>query len=839
MGSLWQDIRYALRMMAKTPGLTVVLAITLALGIGASTTIFSVVNSVVLRPLPYEQPDRLVRVYTEFKGNMGLDRFWVSGPEFADLRRECRTCQSVAAWSNGTASIAGGDRPVRVQAAYATHELLPTLGIKPILGRWFDKSEDKPGVDQDVIVLGYDVWQRAFGGDPSVVGRTIHVDAMPMTVLGVMPKGFDFLDRQEAWLPLNADFAKQNRGGHNFNVIVRLKPDASVTALRDELKALVTNWQKDGKIGERHSLHTDFHPMIALPFHADLVGSLSTTLWLLQGAVLFVLLISIVNVANLLLARSETRTREVAVRHALGASRRRLMRQFLTESTLQGLLGGGLGILVAVWAVDGVTALIPKSAPRANEISLDGSAVVFAVICAFIASLLFGMAPIIHARRTDLHGALKDGSKGMTATRARLRVRRGLVIGEIALAVILVIGCTVMVRSFNRLQKVELGLRPDNLLTFTLEIPTKTYPKHAGGIFWDRLQDRLRALPGVTHASLIGAMPPARPINANDIYFVGKTQIPNAIAQQIGAPPWNVDYWQRIGEDAIEALGGRIVRGRTLTRADNAEAPGVVLINEAFAKKFYKPGEDPIGQQLIISGRQGIPDDKQQKQTIVGIVADIKNAGIDKIAGTELFVPWRQWPQITNPEGDTLYPFIQTAVVRTNGDPEDLTSAIHLLVAELDPTLPISGMRTVTDLMWEAVARPRFLAFLLTCFAGIALLLAAVGIYGVMAHTVAQRTQEIGLRVALGAQPKQVRALVLRQAGVLVAGGVAIGLSTAIALQFMLDKSLRSLFYGAELSQPVLLAGVAIAVTATALLATWIPARRATKIEPTVALRSE
>jgi putative ABC transport system permease protein len=839
MGSLWQDVRYALRMMVKTPALTAVLAITLALGIGASTTIFSVVSSVILRPLPYEKPDQLVRVYTEFSGGMGLKSFWVSPPEFDDLRRECRsTCASVAAWSNGTASIAGGDRPIRVQANYATHELLPMLGVKPIIGRWFDKTEDHPG-DQEVIVLGYDVWQRAFAGDPSVIGRKIHVDAMPMTVIGVMPKGFDFLDRQEAWLPLNLDLPKTNRGGHYLHVVVRLKDGSSVAAFQQELKALVTNWQKSGIQGERHSLHTEFHPMIAVPFHADLVGSLATTLWLLQGAVLFVLLISIVNVANLLLARSETRTREVAVRHALGASRRRLMRQFLTESTLQGLLGGGLGILVAVWAVDGVTALIPKSAPRANEISLDTSSVVFAVVCAFLASLLFGMAPIIHARRTDLHGALKDGSKGMTATRARLRVRRGLVIGEIALAVILVIGCTVMVRSFIRLQHINLGMKPDNVLTFTLELPTKTYPVQAGGVFWDRLQDRLRALPGVKAASLVGGVEPKRRLNANDIYFVGKTPIPGPIARQIGAPPWNVDYWQRLGDDGIEALGARIVRGRNITRADNATAPPVVLINEAFAKRFY-PKEDPIGKRLIVSGDGGPnakPEDQVQ-QTIVGIVGDIKNAGIEKPAGTEVFIPWRQWPQIA--KGDTSeFPIIMDAVVRTDGDPQDLTAAIHTLINEMDPTLPVANMRSMESTMWEAIARPRFLAFLLTCFAGIALLLAAVGIYGVMAHTVAQRTQEIGLRVALGAQPKQVRSLVLRQAAVLVAAGVAIGLFVAVLLQVMLDKSLENLFYGAQLSQPVLLGGVALAVTATALLATWIPARRATKIEPTVALRSE
>ncbi len=834
MRSLWLDIRFALRLMAKTPALTAVLALTLALGIGASTTIFSVVHSVVLRPLPYAQPDRLVRVYTEFPGGLGLHRFWVSPPEFDDLRRECRTtCSAVAAWTTGTASISGGDRPVRVDANYATAELLPVLGVKPILGRWFDASEVHPG-DPQVIVLGYDVWQRAFGGDPTVIGRKVRVDAMPMTVIGVMPKGFDFLDRQQAWLPLTIDFEKARRSSHFLSVLVQLAPGASIQAFRDELAALTKGWQAKFIPGKQHAIHAGNHPMIGLPFQADLVGSLATTLWLLQGAVLFVLLISIVNVANLLLARSETRTREVAVRHALGASRRRLMRQFLTESTLQGLLGGALGILVAVWAVDGVTALIPQSAPRASEISLDATAVVFAVACAFVASLLFGMAPIFHARRTDLHGALKDGSKGTTATKARLRVRRGLVIGEIALAVVLVIGCTVMVRSFNRLQHVDLGMNPEHVLVFELELPDKAYPGRTGGAFWDRLQDRLRALPGAKAASLIGKRPPIRPMNANDISFVGKTPVPGAIAQQLGLPVWNVDYWQSIGDGGVEVLGARIVRGRDITRSDDANAPGVVLINEAFAKKFY-PHEDPIGQQIVVSG--GDPD-KEPHQTIVGIVADLKNAGIEKPAGTEVFIPWRQWPQIAV-GAPTEFPNIMNAVIRTDGDPEELTSALHQLVADLDPTLPVSKLQAMDDLMWEAVARPRFLAFLLTCFAGIALLLAAVGIYGVMAHTVAQRTQEIGLRVALGATPSHVRGLVLRQASMLVAAGVAIGLSAAVVLQIALDASLRNLFYGAELSQPVLLGGVAIMVAATALLATWIPARRATKIEPTIALRSE
>lgn len=833
MGSLWLDVRYALRMMAKTPALTFVLAVTLALGIGASTTIFSVVNSVVLRPLPYEHPDRLVRVYTEFVGrNMELRKFWVSGPEYDDFAKACRSCESTGAWLRGTASLSGGDRPVRVEAGYVTHTLLPLLGVRPMLGRWFDPSEDMPGADQSVVILGYDVWKSAYGGDPGVIGRKITLDAQPVTIIGVMPKGFDFLDRLQAWAPMNMDFQKQNRGGHNFNVVTRLREGVTIEQFRQELSALLEVWHKDFVPGSRHALgridldprHFGGHPMIGVPFHQDLVGSLSTTLWLLQGAVLFVLLISIVNVANLLLARSETRTREVAVRHALGATRRRLMRQFVTESLILGVLGGALGVFVAVWAVDGVTALIPKSAPRASEISLDTHAVMFAAGCAIVAALLFGVAPILHARRTDIHGALKDGSPRMTGSPTRLRVRRALVIGEIALAVVLVIGCTVMVRSFIRLQHVELGMAPDHTLSFEIELPEKTYPGVTGDVFWQRLQDRLQAIPGVSAAGVMDGAPPGRPINANDIGFVGRTPSPSG-------PQWNVDYWQVYSPGSLEALHAKIVKGRWFLPSDTVDAPHVAIVNEAFAKKFFA-GEDPIGQKIIVYG-----DMKAPQQTVVGVYADIKNAGVEKPAGTEVAIPIAQFSTIGMKTPESVRS--TGLVVRTPGDPLELVPSIHRAVAELDPTLPVSKLRTMNDLMWEAVARPRFLTFLLTSFAAIALLLAAVGIYGVMAHTVAQRTHEIGLRVALGAQPAQVRGMVLRQAGVLVAAGVALGLAAAVVLQLMLDKSLRGLFYGAELSQPVLLGGVAIAVAATALLATWIPARRATKIEPMVALRSE
>jgi putative ABC transport system permease protein len=826
MSSVVADLKFAVRLMTRGPGLTVILVLTLALGIGASTTIFSVVNSVLIKPLPYKDPDKLVRVYTEFLGKMQLRKFWVSAPEVHDLQQGCRSCESVGAWARGTASLSGGDRPVRVEAAYANHQLLPTIGVPPLLGRYFDASEDTEG-DPRVVVLGYHAWQRAFGGDPDIVGKRIHLDAIPVTVVGVMPEGFDFLFGEEAWVPSGTNFATNTRrGGHNFEVVVRLKPEASIATFRSELEALTAGWTAAAGGGEDsgpHHIRKDKHPMIAMPLHDDIVGSMSSALWMLQGAALFVLLISIVNVANLLLARSETRNREIAVRHALGARRRRLVRQFLTESVVLGGIGGALGILVAVWALDGILALIPASAPRVSEITLDTSAVIFAVACSLGASVLFGLAPILHARRADIHSSLKDGGQRTTGSKARLRVRRGLVIAEVALAVVLVVGCAVMVKSFLRLQQTELGFEPDHLLTAEIELPPKTYPDGATvNPFWHRLEDRLQVLPGVEAAAVVRGLPPLRRLNANDIHFPGRVR-------SVEDVPWNVDYWNAVGDDTFNTLGMRIVRGRGLGPQDSAGAPLVVVVNEAFANKFW-PGQDPIGQRVAVSSN----DESTIEQRVVGVVADVKQQGVERPAGTEVFITAWQSPEIVDGAFNTM-----SVVIRTKGDPAAMGPMLQKVVADLDPTLPVSKLRSMDDVLWEAVARPRFLMFLLTAFAAMALLLAGVGIYGVMAHTVAQRTHEIGVRVALGAQPMQVRRMVLRQAGTLAAIGVVIGVVAAVGLQVALGPSLRSVLYGENLGHPVLLTGVAVVVMVSALLATWIPARRATRVEPMVALRAE
>ena len=827
MSSVWADLRFAFRMLAKTPSFTAVLVITLALGIGASTTIFSVVHSVLVKPLPYRDPDRLVRLYVQWPEMMGDNKFGLSPPEYAGLVRGCTSCESVASMQRGTASLAGGDQPVRVQALYAAHTLLPMLGVDPLLGRFYDASEDRPG-DPTAVVLGHDVWRRAFGGDRSIVGRTIQLDAMPVTVVGVMPPGFDYPGGVEAWVPQRLSLDQTTGWGrHNHQVTARMKPGVSLDAFQDEITALALAMGAPAD----HPLGKAEHPLIVRPLKDEVVGSLATTLWLLQGAVLFVLLIAIVNVTNLLLARAETRTREVAVRHAVGASRGRLVRQLMTESVLFGLIGGGLGILVALWALDVTIALLPASAPRVHEIELDGTALAFALACTLASSAIFGLAPILHTLKTDIHKALKEGSPRASGSRVRLRIRGALVVAEVALAIVLLIGCVLMVTSLLRLQRVDLGFEPARALQFEIEIPEKSYPDDQVNPFWRRLQERLRALPGVEAVTLLGAPVPERPFLGNSLGLPGRTPPP-------GEDSHLADYWQIVGDDAFATLGARIVRGRGFDHRDVEGAPPGIVVNEAFVAKYLPDVADPIGVPIDITPWDApeAPGDPPAGpvQTIIGVVADVKNGGVDKPAGTEVFASVYQSRDIG--AGLERAPRV---IVRTSGDPGALAGSVQRAVAELDPNLPVDNVQTMDDVVWEAVARPRLLTFLLVAFAIVAVVLAAVGIYGVMAYNVAQRTHEIAIRLAVGAQPRHVLTMVLRQAGVLVALGAAAGLVAAAAVALSLENVLAGAMYGHSLRDPVVFVVVAAIVIGAALAATWIPARRATRVDPNLALRAE
>ena len=708
---------------------------------------------------------------------------------------------------------------MQVNAIETTENLFSVLGVRPYLGQDFPIHPKLYGPENQAII-SHRLWQSRFNGDRNVIGKVVHLNAYNYTVVGVMPAGFSFPGQTDLWQQLRWDVGGHTRFAHFMESVGRVKPGVAPERVQRELATLTARLAAENKPSNLN------WSARVVPLDREVAGLFRPALFALLGASSLLLLIACINVANLLLARAETRTREVAVRHALGANHRRLVRQFLTESLLLGLIGGALGILVAAWAVDGVTALMPKSAPRADEIRLDGIAVLFAVACAVGAALLFGLAPIVHARRTDVYSALKDGGGRTTSSKARLRVRRALVIAEIALAVVLVIGCTVMVRSLIHLQRVDVGFDPSRTLVFGVELPQKSYPGVTGDVFWSRLEQRMKALPGVESVAMLDSPLPLRPLNANDFSFPDKPM--NMLV------PANVDFNQLVNADAFAALGARIAKGRGITAADTLTAPPVVVVNEAFARRFF-PGEDPLGKRLYPTY---IPNaEKLAPSTVVGVVADIKNAGIDKPAGTELFIPREQYSRLNDPPAADN---IQYVMLRsTSADPRDLLPAVHQAMATLDPNLPLFKIDTMDDVMWEAVARPRFLTFLLSAFAVMALLLAGVGIYGVMAHTVEQRTHEIGLRIALGAQPRQVRWMVLRQAGSLAVIGAVAGIAIVTALQFALGAKMKTVLYGAALADPLVLGGVAVVVLGAALLATWIPARRATTVEPMIALRTE
>ena len=800
MAGIGRDVKFGLRMLAKSPTFAVVSVLTLGLGIGATTAIFSVVDAVVVRPLPYPEPDRLVRLYTQFP-QQKFDKFWLSAPEYFDVVHDATAFVAVASFVRAGAAISTRERPLRAAATYSTASLAATLGVQPALGRYFSAKEDLPN-QSGVAVIGDRLWRTAFGGDRDIIGRHVTIDAMPALIIGVMPPGFGFPDTDiDLYLPLGLDPAS-SRGSHGNSVVARLADGVTVEA-------------------DNHFLGPPNHLLVLWPLKDEVVGSVKTTLWILQIAVFLVLLIACANISNLLLARAEARSREIAIRNALGANRWRLVRQFLTESLVLGALGGVVGVLVAIWGVDATVALLPPSAPRASEIHVDLAVLAFAAVCALGASLLFGLAPVVHTRISSLSQALRDGTRGAGTPRQRLR--RALVVTEVALAVVLLIGSGLMTRSFIKLSRVDVGFDPQNLLTGQVEIPEKTYPGPADARgYWVGLQERLRAIPGVEAASVMTGLPPARRVNANDMELDGQTRTPDQ-------PIWNVDFWQTVGDDYDRAMRLHMVTGRWFADGDTALAPPVVVINEAFARKFF-PGVDPLGKKLRLqSNRKDVP-----AQTIIGIVHDVKQQGVDAPVGTEVYLSLRQAESIT-----ARTPSFMNIAVRGALDAKALSASVRAAVAAQDATIPLDKLRTMDEVLWEAVARPRFIAFLLAVFAGLALVLAAVGIYGVMAYTVAQRTHELGIRMALGAQTRGLRRLVLRDGLVLAGAGVAVGLLVAVAVNVALASRLASVLYDVAVVDGATFAGVSVGVFLVSAVACLVPAIRATRVDPLVALRAE
>ncbi|HXD34164.1 MAG TPA: ABC transporter permease [Pyrinomonadaceae bacterium] len=808
-----QDLRYALRMLRKNLGFTSVAIITLALGIGANTAIFSVVNSVLLRPLAFRQPQQLVRVYSEFPG-MKLNKFWISPPEMFDIQKEAKSWEAIGAWAPGSQNVGTGTEPLRVTSAAVTRGLIDVLGVQPELGRNFSPEEDLNGGPR-VALISHGLWQRAFGSEPGIIGKQIQVNSQATTVIGVMPPTFGFPpgsnDQVEVLLPFQFDPANPgSRGSHFLSVIGRLKPGVSIDQARSEMVSLMTGWKAENRA--QHLLNNPNHPVIMLPLHEDVVGSARLAVLMLMGAVGFVLLIACVNVANLLLARAEARHREFAVRLALGAGMKRMVRQFIAEGLVLVLFAAVLGTVLAVVGLQLLLLFAPDSVPRTGEIHVDLRVLGFTLGLSFVAVFLFALAPLAQIRERNLANWIRGAGQRAIAVGGQA-LRKGLVITEIALAVILVIGSGLMIRAFWKLQQVKVGFEPAKVMSFSVQLPGTVYDNPKRIQFSTNITQRLAALPGVEAASMAGGLPPLRRINANDTEVEGYQAGPDAL-------PQNIDYWNFVGTDYFKTMKIRTLEGRTFERLDEGDkALKVVVVNESLAKRFWKGS--PLGRRVNASFQ-----DPKVWLTIIGVVEDTKNAGMDKPAGPELYFPVTQ-----QQFGLTT----QNFVVRGQGDPEALIAGIRNTVREVDPSLPVYGLRPMTEVVERSMVQPRFLSILLATFASIALFLAAIGIYGVMAYAVAQRTQEIGVRMALGAQRIHVLRLIFSQGFLLLGIGVVVGLGGAFAL----TRLMKSLLFEVTATDPLTYMSVVGVLALVALLACYIPARRATKVDPLVALRYE
>jgi putative ABC transport system permease protein len=819
METLRQDVLFALRMMRKNLGFTTAAVLCLMLGIGATTGIFTVVNAVLLQPLPYSHPEQLIRVYTEFPTfpNGGLHRFWTSGPEFLDLRRDTHSWATLDAWITGGANLIGKTQPVRVMAAYVSGGLLESLAVAPITGRLISPADDAPGATA-VADISYGTWQSVFGGDPNIVGRETRLDGNKCTIIGVMPKGFQFPpgepDPAQLWSALQLDPAKPGgRGSHNYYLLGRLKPGASAAQAQGELASLVQSYGEK-RAPKTHSFNPKTHTIVSFPLQAEVVSNVRPALLMLLGAVAFVLLIASVNVANLLLARAEARRREIAIRGALGAGVARLARQFVTEGILLALCGAILGLALSYGGVRLVQLTNAGGIPRADEIAVDLRVLLFTLGTSVVTGVLFGLAPIAPLIVSGISESLKDTAASTTAAGGAQIFRRVLVAGELAMAFVLLIGCGLMVRAFWKLQEVHTGLNADEVVTMQVSLPTGTYTDAAKITdFWTRFEERIDHLPGAKSAALASGLPPLRPPNMND------TDIEGFVMKE-GGPIQNVDFYQSVSKDYFATMGIRLMDGRLFDERDMQGSPDVAIVNKTMAMTFW-PNQNPIGRRVRSGGAK-------DWCTVVGMVDDAKNAGLDRPTGTELYLPHRQ----TQGQGNTtMYVVLRSA----GGDPRSLVGTVREQLGELDSSLPIADVRLMEDVLSRAQARPRFLTLLLSLFSVVALAIATVGIYGVVSYSVERRTKEFGLRMVLGAQTGDVLGLVMKQG----AGMISIGIVAGLAAAFALTRLMASLLFGIAPTDMATFASVTAAMFGVALAACYIPAKRATRVDPIHTLRYE
>ncbi len=821
MESLLQDLRYGLRMLVKRPVFTLVAVITLALGIGASTAIFSVVNSVLLRPLPFREPERIVTLW-ENNTKDGIERDDVSPANFLDWRDRSRSFEAMASANPYSLDYQGKTEPETWQAALVSDGFFNILGVNAYLGRTFLPEEYRDGINFDdnrqvksfPVVLTYGLWQRRFGGDRALVGRTLTLDGLPATVVGVLPPEFqlNLFEREKlVYAPQAHDegWRRQRRATY-LKILGRLKPGVTIAQARAEMQTIAANLaveypQTNGGVG-----------VSTVPLPEQMIGQVRPALLILFGAVGFVLLIACANVANLLLARGAEREREFAIRAAVGAERFRLVRQLLTESLLLAFAGCAAGLMLAVWGVDAILALSPGNVPRLDQVGLDRATLLFAAGLGFVTALIFGVAPALQFSRPNLQHCLKESAQTTTGGGLRQRLRSALVVTEIALSLVLLIGAGLLLRSFFTLVQTDPGFAAERVVALQAFIWDR-YPKaEEREVYVRQVLEKLKAVPGVTAAGITTALP----FWESSI----SSSFPFTVEGRPAPPPGQEPtiYSTVATSEHFAALGMSLLRGRMFNEFDKPDAPQVVLINETLARRHF-PNEDPVGRKIVVRGRQR-GNAPPQPQEIVGVVSDVRHDGLDKEPRAEYFRPYSQ---------ASIGSIIFTA--RTAADPASLIPTLKARVWEVNPTQPIYAVETLDNLVFESLRARRFSLLLLSTFAALALALAIVGIYGVMSFATAQRTHEIGVRMALGAHRGNILRLILWQGTQLTLLGVGIGL----VLAFALTRLMETLLFGVGAADPLTFAGVSLLLAAIALLACYVPARRATKVDPMVALRCE
>jgi putative ABC transport system permease protein len=806
VADLWQDLRYAARMLARTPAFTTIAVLALALGIGANTAIFSVVNKVLLQPLPFKNPNELVIIW-ENATHLGFPKNTPSPANFIDWRDQSTLFTGMAAMGPKDFNLTGVGEPERLDGRRVSANLFDLLGVQPRLGRRFLPEEDKPGTR--VVILSYGLWQRRFGSDPKIVGQPVNLNGESYSVVGVMPPGIELPGfdnwKDQLWVPIAFTSEEANsRGNHYLEVIARMKPGVTLKQARVEMETIAA------RLAQQYPEENKRISCVVNPLHEEVVGDIKPALLVLLGAVGFVLLIACANVANLLLARAAVRQKEIALRLALGASRSRLTRQFLTESVLLAIIGGGVGLMFAFAGLRILTAFIPATISQPELIGIDGKVLAFTGLVAVVTGLIFGLAPAAQASNFSLNETLKEGGRDAAGGSKGVRLRGLLVIAEVAVSFVLLIGAGLLISSFLHLRNVDPGFRADHLLTAKIDLPELKYPDREHRIpFFDDVIRRVSALPGVQSAAIAGNLP----LTYNgDSMYVGVEGIPDPPPDQ----QRDVIY-RASGPGYFSTMGIQLLKGRDFTEQDTTDTGYAVVISEKMAKHFW-PGQDPIGKRL----KPGSTTSDSPWREVIGVVKDVRQNDFVADPKLQMYMSYRQLKFLAP----------NALVVRTSVDPMSLAMPLRNAVWAVDKDQPVSNIRSMEEIVSAAMARQRFSTMLLGIFAALALLLAAVGIYGVMSYSVAQRTREIGIRLALGAQRRDVLRMTMGHGLRLVSLGVGIGLVAA----FILTRVMASLLFGVDATDPTTFVVIPLILMSVALLASYIPALRATKVDPMVAL---